>query len=361
MTQPTGDPAVIVPAIVLDEPGFPCSTLRMLPASELWTWSDPMGEALHLLRMTGTFYFRAELSEPWGMDIPPLPDTLWFHVVTHGSANLVLAPPAEQDVPLAPGGLALVPHGAGHGLRSGAGAPMRSAPHIPHDFLSERYAVLRHGGGGETSTMVCGAVRFDHPAARTLVALLPAVIRIDTAETADAEWLSATLGLLAAEVAQLRPGGEAVITRLSDIVVIQAIRAWIESDPAARTGWLGALRDPQIGRALTLIHRDPAREWTVAALAAETAMSRSAFAARFTELVGEPAMHYVTRWRMHTAMTWLTDDTMTVGEISRRLGYRSEAAFSRAFKRVIGVAPGAARRAAVTDRDVLASTQLQTG
>ncbi|WP_232665014.1 AraC family transcriptional regulator [Pseudonocardia sp. TRM90224] len=333
----------------------------MLPASELWTWSDPMGEALHLLRMTGTFYFRAEFSEPWGIEIPPMPDTLWFHVVTHGSAAIVLPPTGEQDVPLAPGGLALVPHGAGHGLRSAPDAPMHSASHIPHDFLSERYAVLRHGGGGERSTMVCGAVRFDHPAARALVALLPPVIRIGATENAGAEWLSGTLGLLAAEVTQLRPGGEAVITRLSDIVVIQAIRAWIESDPAARTGWLGALQDPQIGRALTLIHRDPAREWTVAALAAETSMSRSAFAARFTELVGEAAMHYVTRWRMHTAMTWLADDTMTVGEISGRLGYRSEAAFSRAFKRVIGVAPGAARRAAISSAQVPPSAQLQTG
>jgi AraC-like DNA-binding protein len=126
--------------------------------------------------------------------------------------------------------------------------------------------------------------------------------------------------------------------------VIQAIRSWIARDPAARTGWLGALQDRQIGRAISLIHRDPARDWTLASLAAEVAMSRSAFAARFTELVGEPAMHYVTRWRMHVALTWLKEDNAPIAELAGRLGYQSEAAFSRVFKRFIGVSPGAARR-----------------
>ena len=135
-----------------------------------------------------------------------------------------------------------------------------------------------------------------------------------------------------------------MITRLGDILVIQAIRAWIESDPAARTGWLGALQDRQIGHAISLIHRDPARDWTVASLAGELAMSRSAFAARFTELVGEPAMQYVTRWRMHVGLNALKDEGATVAELADRLGYRSEAAFARAFKRVIGVSPGAVRR-----------------
>jgi AraC-like DNA-binding protein len=135
-----------------------------------------------------------------------------------------------------------------------------------------------------------------------------------------------------------------VITRLGDVLVIQAIRSWIETAPAARTGWLGALHDEQIGRALTLIHRDPARPWTVASLARELALSRSAFAARFTELVDEPAMRYVTRWRMQIAQSALESEGATVAELADRLGYRSEAAFARAFKRVTGTPPGAARR-----------------
>jgi AraC-like DNA-binding protein len=153
-----------------------------------------------------------------------------------------------------------------------------------------------------------------------------------------------TLRFMAAEAREPRPGGETVITRLADVLVILAIRAWIEQDPLARTGWLGALRDRQIGRAITLIHRDPARAWTVANLASEIAMSRSAFAARFTALVGEPPMHYVTRWRMLVALTWLKEEGATIGELALRLGYQSEAAFSRAFKRFTGTSPGAIRR-----------------
>ena len=216
---------------------------------------------------------------------------------------------------------------------------------IPHDFVTDRYAIIRHGGGGAGTTLVCGAVRFDHPAARSLIALLPSTIHLAEPDRSGAEWLPATLRMMAAEAAELRPGGETVLTRLADVLVIQAIRAWLAADPGGRTGWLGALRDRQIGRALALVHREPARDWTVAALAAECAMSRSAFAARFTELVGEPAMQYVTRWRMQTALHELSSGDSTVAELAGRLGYRSEAAFSRAFKRVFGIAPGAARQA----------------
>ena len=212
--------------------------------------------------------------------------------------------------------------------------------------MSLRYEVLRHGGGGAPTGLVCGAVRLGHPAARRLVAALPAILHVESAQTLGTGWMDGTLRLMAAEARELRPGGEAVITRLADILVIQTLRAWIETDPAARQGWLGALRDRHVGRALALIHREPAREWSVEALAGELSMSRSAFAARFTTLVGEPAMQYVTRWRMHLAHDALTGGDATVAELADRLGYRSEAAFARAFKRVIGSPPGAVRRGA---------------
>jgi AraC-like DNA-binding protein len=183
-------------------------------------------------------------------------------------------------------------------------------------------------------------VRLDHPAPHHIVPLLPDVIHIEPGGGAQGEWMQSTLRLIATEAASLRPGGEAVLTRLSDILVIQALRGWIEHDPAAQRGWLGALRDPQIGRAISLIHRDPARGWTVASLASELAMSRSSFAARFTDLVEEPAMRYVTRWRMQVARVWLVEDGATVADVAGRLGYQSEAAFSRAFKRMVGVSPG---------------------
>lgn len=310
-----------------------------------WEPVDPLGEALHFLRMSGTFYCRSELTAPWGLALPAMPGCLWFHVVTSGRASLVggVDDPSD-DVVLQPGDLALIPHGAGHRLASASGVATPRLEDLAEEKVSERYGVLRHGGGGTPTTLICGVVRFDHPAAHHLVSLLPPRIHVEPSEAHDAEWMQSTLRLMAAEARTLRPGGETVITRLADILVIQAIRSWMRSDPAARTGWLGALHDEQIGRALTLVHRDPVRAWTVASLAAEVAMSRSAFAARFTELVGEPAMHYVTRWRMQVARAALREEGAAIGELAGRLGYQSEAAFSRAFKRVTGVSPGAVRR-----------------
>lgn len=306
---------------------------------------DPLGEALHFLRMSGTFCSRSEFSAPWALELPPMPGWLSFHVVTAGRCWLEID--GAEHLLLEPGDLALVPHGEGHRLASAPGVVAARLFELPRDQLSDRYEILRYGAGGVATNVFCGVVRFDHPAAHQLVRLLPQVIRVDAAASSDSgtDWLQSTLRFMIAEARELRPGGDTVITRLADILVIQAIRAWIARDPAAQTGWLGALHDRQIGRALCLIHRDPARPWTLQALAAEVAMSRSAFAARFSELVGEPAMQYVTRWRMHVALTSLREHDVSLAELASRLGYESEAAFSRAFKRVVGIAPGAARRA----------------
>jgi AraC-like DNA-binding protein len=313
-----------------------------MKAEHVWTSVDPLGEALHYLRMSGSFYARSELTAPWGLELPPIEGCLMFHVVTAGRCWLDV--PGADPCLLQPGDLALVPHGEGHRLRGEPGDPTVRLFDLPREQVSERYEILRHGGGGAPTSLVCGAVRFDHPAAHHLVKLLPRLICVDAARSPHVEWTQSTLRFMAAEARALRPGGETVITRLADILVIQAIRSWIDQDPAAQTGWLGALQDKQLGRAIALIHRDPARTWTVAALADEAAMSRSAFAARFTERVGEPAMHYVARWRMHVASSWLREDDAPLAEVASRLGYQSEAAFSRAFKRFIGVSPGAARR-----------------
>ena len=318
--------------------------LGAMEAHDPWPPADPLGEALHFLRMNGAFYCRSDLTAPWGLTLPPMPGYMWFHVVTSGRVWLE----TEEDHAewVQPGELALVPHGKGHRLRSDLEAPAPDILELPLEQVSHRYEVLRYGGGGALTILICGAVRFDHPAARNLVEILPQTIHIHASESPQIEWMQSTLRLMAAEAKELRPGGEAVMTRLADILVIQAIRSWIETDPAARTGWLGALRDRQIGRAMALIHREPARAWTVASLARELAMSRSSFAARFSELVEEPAMQYLTRWRMQIALNALEEEGATVGELASRLGYRSEAAFARAFKRVIGMPPGAVKRVA---------------
>ena len=328
--------------------------LAAVEAPDPFPPADPLGEALHFLRMNGAYYCRSELTAPWGLTLPPMPGYLWFHVVTSG--RLWLETGEEEQGWIQLGDLALVPHGEGHVLRSEPGAPAPGILDLEREPVSDRYEILRHGEGGAPTGLICGAVRFEHPAAANLIEILPPTIHIEAASSPRLEWMQSILRLMASEAGELRPGGEAVITRLGDIVVIQAIRAWIESDPAAQTGWLGALQDPQIGRAISMIHRDPARSWTVASLAHELAMSRSAFAARFTELVGEPVMSYVARWRMQVAVAALKDEGATVGQLADRLGYRSEAAFGRAFKRVVGVSPGALRRSAgVQDRGLIAA------
>lgn len=304
---------------------------------------EPLGEALHSLRMDGIFYCASEFTAPFGLALPPMRRCLMFHFVTSGRCRLEVK--GCEPIELRPGDLALVPHGEGHKLRSARGVPAAKLFDLHREQVSERYEILRHGGGGAPTHVVCGAVRFDHPTAVHLTSLLPRVISSPAGTSPQTEWIHGTLRFMAAEARAMAPGGETVMTRLADILVIQAIRMWIANDPAARSGWLGALQDRHIGRAMALIHRDPARNWTLASLAAEAAISRSALAARFTERVGEPVMQYLTRWRMHLAVARLRESDIGVGELAGALGYGSEAAFSRAFKRILGLTPGAVRKA----------------
>ncbi len=290
--------------------------------------------------MSGIFYCPSEMTEPWGLELPPMADCVWFHAVTTGRAHIEVDGETHS---VGAGDLILVPHGHGHRAWGADPAPTPDVFTLPHDYYSDQYALLRHGGGGERTHIVCGGIRFDHPSARHLVQMLPPLIHIEASRSTRADWMQATLELMAEETREVRPGSEAVVSRLCDIVVMQAIRMWIERDPAARTGWLGALRDETIGAAIARIHSDPAADWSVASLAEVAAMSRSAFAARFSELVGEPVMHYVTRWRMNVAFDLLRSGERTVATVASEVGYDSEAAFSRAFKRVTGSTPRSAR------------------
>lgn len=266
-----------------------------------------------------------------------------FHIVTAGRCQLEVKG-AEPRL-LQQGSLALVPHGAGHLIRSGPEADAEPLFDIPVERVSDRYEIMRHGGGGDFTHLTCGVVRFDHVAAEHLIAQLPPVLQVDSWDDDAGGWLQSTLRFISREAKELRPGGETVITRLADILVIQMIRSWIDSAPEADQGWLAALRDEQVGRALSSIHREPEREWTVASLAKEAGMSRSAFSARFTSLVDESAMRYLTRWRMRLARTHLRETSEPLSVLAGRVGYESEAAFCRAFKRTFGVPPGSVRRA----------------
>jgi AraC-like DNA-binding protein len=317
----------------------------MLPTKrEIPTFTDPLGETLHLLRLNGTLYCRSELTAPWGVDLPAFDGCMMFHVITSGHCWLEVE--GEQPRLLQQGSLALVPHGNGHCIRSHPTADTEPLFDIPVEQVSERYEIMRYGGDGDLTRLTCGVVSFDHVAGQQLIAQLPKVLQIDTWDDEEGSWLQSTLRFIAREARELRPGGETVITHLADILIIQAIRRWIDSAPEADQGWLAALRDNQVGRALAAIHRAPEKGWTVASLAKEIGMSRSGFSARFTNLVGESAKRYLTQWRMQLARAQLLETSDSLAVLADRLGYQSEAAFCRAFKRVFGVPPGSIRRTA---------------
>lgn len=301
---------------------------------------DPLGEALHALRLSGTFFCRSELSAPWGIDLPPMPDSLMFHIVTEGSAWITFA--NGEQFQMETGDFALVPQGRGHAI---VDAPETRAINLfdyDRPLLSPRYELLEIDGGGAPTSLICGVGSVKDPAAQRMVGLLPKLIPMK-ATTPGNEWLRGSVQLMIEEARSLGPGGDAVITRFSDILVVQAIRHWLQTDPHAQTGWLGALQDPQVGRALTLIHRDPTHPWTVESLASAVGVSRSGLAARFADLVGQTPMTYLRQWRFEVARNWLRDTDQTLAEIAEKLGYESEASFSRAFKKATGQTPGSVR------------------
>jgi AraC-like DNA-binding protein len=303
---------------------------------------DPLSESLQLLRMSSTLYSRCSFTSPWGIELPSLPGMLMFHVVTVGHCWLSVDGTVLRL--LQPGDFVLVPRGTGHSLLSHPGADTVPLFDMSREYLSERYEIIRHAGGGAPTEIVCGTLEVESPGAVQLLTLLPPVIGSEVMSPAHNQWLLSTLQLMAEEAVDSKIGRETLLSRLADVVVMHAIRSWIENDPAASTGWLQALRDKHIGRAIALIHDDPSRAWTLASLAEEVAMSRSAFATRFAELVGMPVMQYVTRWRMQVAMSLLKSDGARVSDLAARLGYQSEAAFSRAFKRFTGFSPSSVKR-----------------
>jgi AraC-like DNA-binding protein len=305
---------------------------------------EPLAEALQYMRMDGMFYCLSELTAPWGVSLPPMEDCVWFHVVVSGSCILTDSTGTEHR--LGQGDIAVLPRGSGHSAVDVIGSDAPLVFDLPHEYISRQYAILRHGGSGDRATVICGGVRLAHPAGRILIELLPEVLRVEGRDaTVEWPWMPSLLGLMASETRYPQPGGEAVVTRLCDILIIQSIRHWINTSPQAQSGWIGALRDPDIGRAISLIHRNPERGWTVASLASELSMSRSKFSARFSELVGQSAMQYVTKWRMLLAEDLLRNEQLPIAQVARQLGYGSEAAFSRAFKRTTGQSPSRARTA----------------
>jgi AraC-like DNA-binding protein len=305
---------------------------------------DILTELIDTLRLRGTAYCRTELTAPWGM-LLPASDLAHFHVVQHGNC-WVQIDGETSATPLTAGDLVVISHGRGHRLLDN---PASAA--IPLDDLIRGHEggvrpLIRHGGGGAMTAFICGAFHFERRDDHPLLRILPGLVRVEGHDRQTPPWLESTLRFLADELRQNAPGSETIVARLIDIIFVQTIRAWIAQMPATDGGWLRALSDPQIGQALGLMHRAPERSWTVASLAAEVAMSRSAFSARFTQLTGEAPMTHLFRWRMWLAADQLRRDDLPIADIAARTGYESEMAFSKAFKRHFGVPPSVYRRQA---------------
>jgi len=304
---------------------------------------DVLTDVLQTLRVKATCHGRLELSAPWGLSVAQSDDAK-FHVVLHGNCWLDVEG-SEQSVPLSSGDLVALPHGHPHVLRDDPRTPPQPLLQVLGNGLCRSEGVISAGGGGLKTSMVSGFFRFEDRRKNPLLEALPPVISLLGENGRAVPWLEPTLKFIACEAASGRPGAQTVISRLADVLFIQIVRGHLASLPADTPGWLGALVEPQIGTAIGLVHERPEHGWTVASLASEVGMSRSAFAARFARLVGEPPLSYLTRWRMQRAAVMLREGRSTLAEIAAKVGYESEAAFSKAFKRAVGSSPGAYRRA----------------
>jgi AraC-like DNA-binding protein len=311
------------------------------------TGMDVLADVLTATRIGGTVFARSELAAPWGMLFEPA-SRAGLHIVARGSCWLQTGGQREP-LQLSEGDVVLLPHGAGHSLLS--------ATHVqplPFPKLLSRCQVSQglHGmslskaGKGPSTVLLCGAYRFEHEGIHPLLSLLPPLIHLRADAGVISGKLEAVLRLLVAEYTEPGPGTITVTSRLVDVLFIHIIRSWLEQQPEGSAGWLGAVRDPQVGRALALMHGEPRRDWTVESLAAEVACSRATFARRFRELVGEPPLVYLTRLRMDVAARMLRDSEQPLAAIAERVGYASEFAFNRTFHRLRGMPPGRYREQA---------------
>lgn len=311
---------------------------------------DPLDDVFAAMRVQSAVYARLETTAPWGLTLTG-GESARFGLVVRGGCWLSVEGVA-QPIALTAGDCYVLAHGTQYILRDELRTPTVSCLQVVRDRIG---GVVELGGGGAPATIITGWFSFDALSARPLMELMPPVLlaRMDQDRT---QILQATLQLLAIETGEPGLGSNLVVSRLADILFVQAIRAHVAADGASSVGWLAALSDRRLGVALRAMHRDLAHPWTVERLAAACNMSRSAFAARFRLRVGESPLEYLTRWRMFRAGCLLRQSDKPIGQIAALVGYESEAAFNKAFKREVGCAPGAYRRGglaawvAVTDR-----------
>jgi len=302
---------------------------------------DVLADVLALTRLENATLCSAGFVAPWGLTFEPAKRAT-FHIVSRGGCWLLPADGSTR-LRLNQGDVALVTDGSGHALTD---SPRTAAKHY-----GKLYEPGHQEPDRDTATLFCGAFYFEQDGPHPILSLLPGVIHLpaDTARAHDD--LQAVVQLLMREATRKGPGSKTVIGRLIDVLFVYIVRAWIQEEPEHRASWIGALRDPQIGKALALIHESPQRRWSVERLAKATSMSRAAFARHFRELVGESPMAYLRRWRMDLAAKLLRDTDDSVGRVASRVGYDSETTFNRTFRESRGTSPGRYRSSAISRPD----------
>ncbi len=333
----------------------------VLPDAPEWATTgvlehDPLSDVLQTVRLTGALFFLWHVTWPYVTPIPTgrafapiiLPGAqqiISYHIVTAGSCwgGLVGKPPVHLEA----GDILLVPHGDAYVISSSerlcTSAKLEGEAEL--GFFRQMAAgelpfIVEDGGGGEISThLVCGFLGCDVRPFNPVLAALPRLVHLRASTDSERDRLQSLIEYTLAEARQPRPGGQSVLVRLSELMFVEVVRRCLSQASPAQSGWLVALRDPVVGRALIVLHGNPCAVWTLERLANEVGISRSRLAESFTRLVGQPPMHYVTQWRMQLAARMLADSSAKVATIGREVGYESEAAFSRAFKRIVGVSP----------------------
>jgi AraC-like DNA-binding protein len=312
---------------------------------------DAFSDVLRVIRLVGGVFLEAELTAPWCLagrlsaeECRPYVATPRHVIASHfvAEGRMQLRVEGGEDIEVRAGELVLMPHNDLHRFGSELDIPLTAASKLipqPGSGMPR----IKHGGGGEATQLLCGFLgsetSFD-----PLFQSLPPVLKLDLRATASGVWIESSFRFAISEIAAGRMGSATVITKLSEVLFVEAVSQFVATLPAEKRGWLAGLRDPQIGRALALLHARPTEAWTAEGLASGVGMSRSAFAERFTLLVGQPPIQYLAQWRMYLAAQQLREGRGSVAQVAFEVGYDSEAAFSRAFKRQFGESPGAWRR-----------------
>lgn len=305
--------------------------------------ADVLSDVLQSIRANGTASFRCEMARPWGLRAEAS-DMTHFYLVLAGT-GWVRSNGARTPVLLQAGDLIVFPQGDAHALCSPCDAPLAPVCDVVRHEPAPHRGTAADGGRGECTRMICGSFRIGAGRRHALIDALPGMIHLRQQDARDAGWPRGVADLLAHAMDCREQGGQAMIDRLAEVLFIQSVRAHVCASPREQ-GFLAALSDRHIGGALSLMHARPAEAWTLDSLAREVALSRAVFAGRFRQLVREAPIAYLTRLRMEAARELLATTRLSVARVAEQVGYRSEAAFARAFKKTVGLRPGAVRRGA---------------